>query len=224
MRLLLTAATSLEIEPAIQYLNTNWKQSDENDFSKDGNELHVLITGAGILLTTYQLSTYFQQFHSDLAIQAGLAGSFHKDIPLGSVVVVTREIFGDTGAEDGDHFLDIFDIGLWNENAFPFEARMLINPMDMLPDLTGFKMVTGLTVNKVGGQPATIAQRSAKYHPDTESMEGGAFHFVCLQEKIPFLQLRAISNYVEPRDKTKWNIPLAIKQLNYYLTHLLEKY
>jgi futalosine hydrolase len=31
-------------------------------------------------------------------------------------------------------------------------------------------------------------------------MEGAALHFVCLQEDISFIQLRAISNFVGERD------------------------
>ena len=44
-------------------------------------------------------------------------------------------------------------------------------------------------------------------------MEGAAFFYVCLCENIPFLQIRAISNYVEQRNEKNWNIPLAIKNL-----------
>jgi futalosine hydrolase len=40
-------------------------------------------------------------------------------------------------------------------------------------------------------------------------------------EGIPFLQLRSVSNYVEIRDKSKWNIPLAVKQLNDKLKELI---
>jgi futalosine hydrolase len=45
-------------------------------------------------------------------------------------------------------------------------------------------------------------------------MEGAAFFYVCSKENIPFLALRAVSNRVEPRDKAKWNIPLALKNLS----------
>jgi futalosine hydrolase len=48
-------------------------------------------------------------------------------------------------------------------------------------------------------------------------MEGIAFHYACKQAKIPFLQIRAISNYVTPRNKSEWEIPLAIQNLNQYL-------
>jgi futalosine hydrolase len=35
-------------------------------------------------------------------------------------------------------------------------------------------------------------------------MEGAALHYTCLMEKIPFMQLRSISNYIAERDKSKW--------------------
>ncbi len=54
-------------------------------------------------------------------------------------------------------------------------------------------------------------------------MEGAALHFVCLRERIPFLQLRTISNKIGERDKTKWNIGLAILNLNAELILLLNE-
>ena len=54
-------------------------------------------------------------------------------------------------------------------------------------------------------------------------MEGGGLHYTCLQENIPFVQLRAISNDIGVRDKTKWDIRSAITNLNTRLTDLLEK-
>jgi futalosine hydrolase len=53
-------------------------------------------------------------------------------------------------------------------------------------------------------------------------MEGAAFHYVCLLEKAPFAQVRAISNYVETRDKSKWQIPTAIQSLNQWAISFLE--
>jgi futalosine hydrolase len=48
-------------------------------------------------------------------------------------------------------------------------------------------------------------------------MEGAAVFYVAQQEKIPALQIRAISNLVEKRNKDNWDIPLAIKNLNEWL-------
>ena len=45
-------------------------------------------------------------------------------------------------------------------------------------------------------------------------MEGAALHYTCLMEKIPFIQLRSISNYIAERDKTKWDMKRSIINLN----------
>ena len=59
-----------------------------------------------------------------------------------------------------------------------------------------------------------------KYHPDIETMEGAAFFYVCSREKIPFMALRAVSNIVEPRDREKWNIELALANLSVKLNEV----
>ena len=52
-------------------------------------------------------------------------------------------------------------------------------------------------------------------------MEGAAFLASCGHAKH-YTQIRAISNYVEKRDKSKWNMPLAIKNLNDFLINFIE--
>jgi futalosine hydrolase len=73
--------------------------------------------------------------------------------------------------------------------------------------------VKGITVNTVHGNSASIKKVKKKFNPDIESMEGAAFFFACQNEKIPCLQIRAISNYVEKRNKKKWKMKLAVKNL-----------
>jgi futalosine hydrolase len=44
------------------------------------------------------------------------------------------------------------------------------------------------------------------------------------QEYIPCIQLRAVSNYVEKRNKDAWNIPLAIENLNKQLIAIINDF
>ena len=53
-------------------------------------------------------------------------------------------------------------------------------------------------------------------------MEGAALHYVCLMEKIPFLQIRSISNYVGERNKRNWNMKEAIANLNKKLIEFVQ--
>jgi futalosine hydrolase len=54
-------------------------------------------------------------------------------------------------------------------------------------------------------------------------MEGAAFFYACRQFNIPCLQIRAVSNYVEKRNRDNWDIPLAIKNLNNFAIELVNR-
>jgi len=54
-----------------------------------------------------------------------------------------------------------------------------------------------------------------------ESMEGAAFFYACLMAEVPFLEIRSISNFVEPRNRDAWDLPLAIGNLNQVLAEIL---
>jgi len=53
-------------------------------------------------------------------------------------------------------------------------------------------------------------------------MEGAAFHYMGRDLHIPFIQLRAVSNYVGERDKSKWKMRDAIYNLNETLLQYLD--
>ena len=60
-------------------------------------------------------------------------------------------------------------------------------------------------------------------HGQIENMEGAAFFYVSLMKRIPFLSIRAVSNYVESRDTSKWDIKLAVNRLRDETLELLKK-
>ncbi|QEH43730.1 futalosine hydrolase [Chitinophaga sp. XS-30] len=216
MKVLITAATLPEIKPLVDWL--------EDQGAMNGTEIKVLITGIGMFSTAYQLGRHLAADRPDLAIQAGIAGAFRRDWAIGDTVLVKQEVLGDLGAEDNGTHRDLFEIGLWPYDMPPFTHHHLINTLDQLPAAAlQLPQGSGVTVNTVSGSAATISRLEQKYQPDLESMEGAAFHYCCLREDIPFLQLRTISNYVEVRDKSKWNIPLAINNLNNTLRSLLQE-
>ena len=75
-------------------------------------------------------------------------------------------------------------------------------------------IVKGITVNCVTGSEKSIKNLISRLNPTTESMEGAAVFYACKELNIASLQIRSISNYVEPRNKDNWKIGLAIKNLN----------
>lgn len=196
MKILVVAATKAELTFLYQYFNL-----PEGNFLEDKN-FDVLITGVGMVATAFALGKHLSSRYS-LVLNLGIAGAFDRNIELGSLVNITEDTFAELGAEDGENFLTITDLG-FGENTYKSNSKINLN----LPE------VSGVTVNRVSGNDTNIKNLIERLNPKTESMEGAAVLFACEQEKVHCLQIRSISNYVEPRNRDKWKIGLAIKNLN----------
>jgi futalosine hydrolase len=138
-------------------------------------------------------------------LNCGLAGSFDRSIAIGEVVYISQDIFSELGAEDDEQFLSLATMGLTGEDSVQAKA------MEQFPTLNKFRNVRGITVNTIHGNEASIQRIIDRLNPEVETMEGAAFYFVCEKENIPAIQLRAVSNYIEKRNKENWNIQLALR-------------
>jgi len=219
MKILLGVATQPEIGPLVQYLQATWQSGNASTFINGDTSVTICTTGVGMVATTYAVTKALQADSYDLAIQAGVGGTFDRNISLGTVVRIATEQYGDLGAEDHDAYLEMFDIGLIQKDEHPFTAGKLVAPVTEY--FSQLPIANGITVNTVSGSAPTVALRTARYGLPVESMEGAAFHYVCLQEHVPFVQIRGISNYVEPRNRAAWNMKDAIINLNDTLIDLL---
>lgn len=207
MRILLVAATEAELAP----------------FEHQPQDIHVdiLITGVGMVATTFELTKNLSANSYDLVINAGIAGTFDRSIKIGSVVEVVSERFSELGVEDSSVFVSTFEIGLVNSNELPYSNGELVNRNSGLSGLIG---KSGITVNRVHGNSQSICEVVKKFNPEIESMEGAAVFYVCLRENVQFMQIRAISNYIEERNKDAWNITLAIANLNNELKRIVSQF
>ena len=194
----IVAATALEL----QYLSGAIKEKNK-----------VLITGVGASATIYHVMEELQHSKPSLILQAGIAGSFDDQLPLGQAVVINADRFADLGVHENDQWNDVFDMNLTEGNAHPYSNGWLINPYHDLLSAAGLPIVKSISINEVTTSTTRIRQLRDKYNPSIESMEGAAFHYVCLQQGIPFIQLRTISNYVGERNKEKWKLRQAVENL-----------
>ena len=213
MHILLAAATTFEIQPTIEALGRKTP-------SGIPHRIEPSITGVGGIATTWSLMRQISRVRPDLIIQAGIAGCLRERKP-GEVFVIGEDRLADLGVWEDQRFRTLFDMQLADGDAMPYSGGVLPNPYGPLLAATGLETVGGLTVNEI----TTNAERIRWYQQNTpavvESMEGGPLHYVCLREQVPFLQLRSVSNTVGVRDKTKWDIKLAIGRLNEELIALL---
>jgi futalosine hydrolase len=186
--------------------------------------IDILVTGVGMVATAVHVARALTRAPYDLALNVGVCGAFDRSLALGAVVHVTSDRLAELGVEDGPRFLPAEAVGLSDPDEAPWTGGQLINPappatavLDALPT------VRGITVNTVHGDEASIAEVVGRCQPQVESMEGAAFMYACLTARVPFAQIRAVSNYVERRDRAVWRLSEAIDAIGRTTTALLRE-
>lgn len=219
--ILIIAATPFEVQPLIDHLQKENEPLEGLSFPIEGGALDILISGSGMALTSLALSNALYAKKYNLVINAGIAGSYNKDVQLGAVVNVVSECFGDIGIEEADGgFTDLFKADLLEKDQFPFTNGTLHN--DKAHESNFLPKVHGVTIAMTSGSQVTVDQRKRLYPlADVESMEGAVVFLHCLTQQVPFLEIRSISNYVEVRNRNNWDIGLAITKLNEVLVEMV---
>lgn len=211
MKLLVVSATLPEIEPFLKFFNFCEGLNVQN-----GNEITVLVSGVGMVATAFAMGKELNNGSLyDYVINAGIAGSFTRELQLGDVVTVASDCFAELGAEDGDGFLSIDEMG-FGQSTFTPRGSSLTASLNL-------PVVRGITVNKVHGRDESIRQLVHRLDPDIETMEGAAFFYACNMAGVPCVQIRSVSNYIERRNRAAWQIPLAVKNLNSVLIGLFKE-
>ncbi len=219
MKILIVAATRFEVQPLLNQMES---QSDSSGnlivCTYKKSEICILITGIGMVATAYFLGKVLNREY-DLALNMGICGSFNRNLEIGTVVNVYEDCFSELGAEDGNSFLSIVELKLSGISKVSNNTSQISNAaIEMLPK------VNGITVNTVHGNEDSIEKTVHKFHPIVESMEGAAFMFACEKQEVQYIQIRAVSNYVERRNKETWDIPLAIENLNTKILEILNTF
>jgi futalosine hydrolase len=222
MRILIVAATWLEVKLLADELELISEASHLlKKYKKQEIEIDILTTGIGTTFTAFHLTNALHENKYQFVINVGIAGSLTRELKIGDVVSVVSDEFADLGIEKEYEFLTLFESGFMDANEFPFEQGIL-----KATDSNGLfqlKKVRGITTNKSHGRSNSIDEIKSKFSAQVETMEGAVVFYVCNWFGIPCFQIRSVSNYVEPRDSAKWNIPLALEKLNHVVLEVLKK-
>ena len=211
--ILVVAATAKEISPFI-------------DLARAGNftSVDILISGIGLVASTYHLTKQLGLKKYDLVIQPGVAGCFDPAIDLGQVVAVKQDAIADQSVVELEKLKTLFDLKLVPQDQYPYQKGWLINSNKEILKRSKLKLVKGISVNQISTSKQMIKFYRDVFAPVTESMEGAALHYVCLLENVPFLQIRSISNYIGERNKKKWNMMDSVSNLNESLIRIINNY
>lgn len=225
-KILIVSATDKEINLLTQKVS---------NLQKTGYWLHscnyknlkvdLLNCGVGLPSAIYRLTSLLSREKYDLVVHPGIAGSFRDDLKIGAIVNVITEEYGDLGIDDNNEFHTLFETGNIDQGSSPFSGGKLLNNFDFqkYKSLGKLPKVNGITVNTASGNEMDIEKRKRKFSPDIETMEGAGIFYVCLLQNVYFIEIRAISNIVEPRNIKNWNVPLALLNLSDILIRFLDE-
>lgn len=191
------------------------------------------LTGMGKVNAAIITTQLIERFKPALLINTGCGGAYPgSGLGVGDLAVATAEIYGDEGVltVNGWHNLEIIGIpsverkGNRYSNEFPLS-------MEQAAKVFGFATSLGLpvkrgkfvTVSTCSGTAARGEELESRFGGICENMEGAAIAHTALLFDTPFLEVRGISNMVEDRDISKWDIPRAVEMSQRFLFKCLER-
>lgn len=115
--------------------------------------------------------------------------------------------------------------GLSRQGIYDLDSELAAASLRFLDRHLACRVIQGafITVSAVTGSIEKADALSAAFSPVMESMEGAAVAHVAALYQVPMVQVRAASNRVGDRDKTRWDIPGAVRTVADICDTLLEK-
>ncbi len=185
----------------------------------------LMITGPGVFNASHALTAYLERSSCGLIVQTGIAGVFKETgMNLGDVAVATAENYIHTGVgtdsikNDPLPFDLIESFPLSREGRYPFDMSLVGLYYERLLQASAQKdirIAKGLfiTVSTITSSFRKAGLLYNAFSPVMESMEGAASIHIASLYKVPIIEIRAASNFVGERDKTKWDMDKAAKHL-----------
>ncbi|MCF8045815.1 MAG: futalosine hydrolase [Desulfarculaceae bacterium] len=228
-KILVAAATRREAADLLELSTVKQGRGSDRDapvrVSINSIPFYLGITGIGSVNTASRLTRFIERIDPGLIIQTGIAGTFRESgLDIGDVAVADREVYIHTGVENpaSPYPLDPLPFPLVQDQKET--CRGVFHPDLNFSETAqksaenalagaGVKVKKGLfiTVSTITASRETERLLYKLFTPLAESMEGAAAAQTANLYGIPFVEIRAVSNFVGIRDKSRWNIPRACR-------------
>lgn len=170
-----------------------------------------MTSGIGMANAAHAATVLIRDFSPCFILLFGIGGAYPgSGLKPGDVAVAEREIYADTGVITAEGFKGINETG-WPLLRKGHKRYFNEYPLNraLLKKAGGIKSGVFLTVAQSTGTLKRAKELGEKYNALCENMEGAAVAQICALYGVPMVEFRGISNMVEDRDKTKWNITSA---------------
>jgi len=234
---LITASTGNELSLLVKELGA--ASIDDTGFLKawkaelPAKTVYLALTGIGKVNAAIATTHLLERFKPTLIVNTGCGGAYPgSGLAVGDLAVATAEIYGDEGVltVNGWHTLEIIGIpsverkGNRYSNEFPLSMEQAVKVFRFATSL-GLPVKRGkfVTVSTCSGTSMRGNELEERFGGICENMEGAAIAHTALLYDTPFVEVRGISNMVEDRDISKWDIPRSVEMTQRFLFSCLEK-
>ena len=210
---LLAAATDMELAPAKKSLG-----------SQQG--IDFLNTGVGPVNAAYSLTRYLAQKEEKVegVINFGVTGAYLKaGLNLLDICLAEKEILADLGICSAEAITPLGEEALLIQREFDLHNTLFKKAGRVLEsnDIP-FKQGCFVTVNCVSGTQSRGDMLKETYQALCENMEGAAIARVCFGFGVECLELRSVSNMVEDRDPSSWQLAEACETAALHAARITE--
>ncbi len=180
-------------------------------------------TGIGKINAAHSATCILEKFPVNAVLNLGVAGAYAGSrLSTGDIAMASMEVLGDDGVIDskGWHSLEKIGIPLVSAgrkkyfNEFPLDnafSKKIIRTIKAgkLSSYSQITQGTFVTLSAASGSPARAGELEKRFKGVCENMEGAAVAQVCAIYKVPFVEIRGVSNIAGVRDKRKWDMKCA---------------
>jgi futalosine hydrolase len=201
----------------------------------DNRRILLCISGMGKVNAAHAATLMLTQFSPRAVVVFGIGGAYPSSgARVGDVAIAKEEIAGDEGVLTQEGFKDAEYIGiplLKTASSVIYStyaaSEHLVN--DAVRSLAAHQGAAGhmvhvwtfITLSTCTGTNERARELEERYHGLCENMEGAAVAQVAVLHGIPWLEVRGLSNIVEERDLTKWDIPKAAQSVQQAVSRIV---
>jgi len=195
--------------------------------------LVICAGGIGKINAAAATSALIERCHPQLVINTGCGGAYlSSGLVVGELAVASDEFLGDEGVLIPEGWQDLRFMGIPTlthgnrlyHNTIPLSKHPAEKAMQ-LADYVGVKLLRGrfITVSTCSGTRQRGEELAQNFHGICENMEGAAVALTCLRYGIDCLEIRGISNLVDDRDMSSWDMPRAVEAAQRFVLKYIEE-
>lgn len=211
-RVLLVVASAIETQAVLKGLGDAGPLPDEWGVRGVREGVDVLRTGVGKANAAGATARFLDPARHCAVVNVGIGGSFFGKPTIGWIVVASSSVFADEGVRTPGEFIDCTEMGFppaGTGSAVPAD-HALVERLRPLGNAVGVVACVS-TCSGTEDLARDVARRTGAI---AEAMEGAAVGLAALRARVPFVEVRVISNLAGDRHLQQWDLQGALERLS----------